>query len=428
MSYFWLISFLGISTGVLLSPVFLIMPFISVLFFFKGTAIKVYAICIILGFLIALPSIGPEQAEIVGFVSVKNPNHVIVTNAKIFMNNKWKNLNHQIKVKTKDLKAGEQIYAFGKIYSSFSYPHYTFEPIFCAGLTQSARGFSRLLVILQKLKEQNKEFIQNTLGDLGRIMNGLLFSEGEFDANESLQLRQSGLAHLFAVSGLHVGIIYALSDIIVSFFTYRFFFRRSISCLIALLFALSTGPTASAFRAAMMLLVWNFFKIADYPVESLNVLGLVGTVNLLIEPYSILSSSFLMSYSATGAILLVQEKIKKYGFVMKNLAVSTAAFIGVAPFLSIFSSLNPLTVFISFPATFLVTPAIWIGFLSSIMKTISLQKLAQTLLLGATPFIYLLRKLVEFSSIFPNLSLGLTGYVLFCALALFLFWHFGHKP
>lgn len=428
MKYFWLITFLGISTGVLLSPVFLIIPLFAILFLFKGSAPKIYAICIIIGLLVALPKIDFDRVELVGLVVAKKSNYVVITGAKVYLTDRWRGLNHQVKVKTKDLNIGEQIYAYGTISSSFSYPRYTLEPVFCAGLTQIVKGFPRILAAIQRMKEQSKEFIQDTLGDLGKIVNGLLFSEGEFDRAESLQLRQSGLAHLFAVSGLHVGIIYALSDIIISFFTYKFVFRRLINCSIALLFALSTGPTASAFRAAMMLIVWNIFKIADYPVKSLNVLGLVGTINLLIEPYSILSPSFLMSYSATSAILVVQERIRKSKFLFKNLAISTAAFIGVAPFLNIFSSLNLLTVLISLPATFLATPIIWIGFISNILKALELEKVAKTLLLGATPFAYSLKKITEFSSIFPNLSLGLTGYILFSALALLLLWHLGHKP
>ncbi|MFN4189585.1 MAG: ComEC/Rec2 family competence protein [Pseudothermotoga sp.] len=428
MKYFWLILFIGISTGVLATPVLSIILLFATLFLFKSKAAKIYAISVMIGFLIALPKVDSKQVELVGLVVGKKSNYVIVTNVKVYSVDGWRRLNHQVKIKTKDLNVGEQIYAYGTIWSSFAHPHYTVEPVFCAGLTQTLKGFSKILAILQDFKERSKKFIQDTLGDLGKIVNGLLFSEAEYDRAESLKLRQSGLAHLFAVSGLHVGIIYVFSDIIVSFFTYRFLLRRIINCSVALLFALSTGPTASASRAAMMLIVWNIFKITDYPIESLNVLGLVGTINLLIEPYSILSPSFLMSYSATSAILIIQERIKKYNFLFKNLTISTAAFIGVAPFLSMFSSLNLLTVFISFPATVLVTPIIWIGFLSNILRAFHLNRTAQTLLIGATPFVHLIKKIVELSSLFPNLSLGLTGYILFSTLAVLLLWHLGHKP
>ncbi len=428
MKYFWLILFIGISTGVLAAPVFSIILFFATLFLFKSKAAKIYAISVMIGFLIALPKIDSKQVELVGLVVSKKSNYAMVTNVKVYSKDRWRYLNHQVKIKTKDLNVGEQIYAYGNLSISPAYPRYTLEPMFCAGLTQILKGFSRILATLQDFKEQSKKFVLDTLGDLGKIVNGLLFSEAEYDRSESLQLRQSGLAHLFAVSGLHVGIIYAFSDIIVSFFTYRFLLRRIINCSVALLFALSTGPTASAFRSAMMLIVWNIFKITDYPVESLNVLGFVGTINLLIEPYSILSPSFLMSYSATSAILIVQERIKKYNFLLKNLTISTAAFIGVAPFLSIFSSLNLLTVFISLPATFLTTPIIWIGFLSNILRILDLNRIAQALLTGATPFVYLIKKMVELSSLFPNLSLGLAGYILFSMLAVFLLWHLGHKP
>lgn len=428
MKYFWLIVFIGISTGVLAAPVFSMILFFGMLLLFKSKVASVYAISVMIGFVIALPKIDSRQVELVGLVVAKRSNYVTVTGVKVYSADRWRTLNHQVKIKTKDLNVGEQIYAYGTLSSSLTYPRYKLEPVFCAGLTEVVRGFSKILATLQRFKEQSKKFVQDTLGDLGKTVNGLLFSEAEYDKAESLQLRRSGLAHLFAVSGLHVGLIYVFSDILVSFFTYRSLFRRLINCSIALLFALSTGPTASALRAALMLIVWNIFKIVDYPVESLNVLGFVGTVNLLIEPYSILSPSFLMSYSATSAILIVQERIKKYNLLFKNLAVSTAAFIGVAPFLSIFSSLNLLTVFISFPTTFLATPIIWIGFLSNLLRVFGMNKVAQTLLLGATPFVYLVKKIVELSSLFPNFSLGLMGYVLFSMLAILLLWHVGHKP
>lgn len=61
-------------------------------------------------------------------------------------------------------------------------------------------------------------------------------------------------------------------------------------------------------------------------------------------------------------------------------------------------------------------------------RTIHMETLAQILLKGATPFVYLVQRLIHLSSLVPNFSLGLTGYILFSLLILFLFWHFGHKP
>ncbi|MEJ5229426.1 MAG: ComEC/Rec2 family competence protein [Pseudothermotoga sp.] len=428
MKYFWLITFLGLSTGVLLTPVFLIVIFFLPLLFLKGAHFKIYGFCVILGVLLGMATIENKQVEMVGFVTTKKSNYVIITDVKVLTKDGWRSSNHQVRVNSKELKAGQQVYIYGKLSKTFRYPVYTVEPIFCAGVEETLRGLSKVLSSLQQIKEANKQFIVQILGNSGKIMNGLLFSDGEFDSAESEQLRRSGLAHLFAVSGIHVGIIYTLCELLVSFFTYRSFFRRSISSLIALFFALSTGPTPSAFRASIMLIIWNVFRIADYPIEPLNVLGLVGTINLLVEPYSILSSSFLMSYSATSSILIFHEKIKIQKRLFQGLLVSLAAFVGVAPFLSLFSAINLLAPLTSIPATFLVTPMLWAGFTSMLLRGMGLANLSHVVLVGATPFIFILDKMIELSAKFPTSSLGICGYALFSVLMFFLFWHFGHRP
>ncbi|MGJ8455049.1 ComEC/Rec2 family competence protein [Pseudothermotoga sp. U03pept] len=410
------------------TPVFLVVIFFLPFLFLKGTHFKIYGFCVILGALLGTATIENKQVELVGLVSIKKSNYVIITNVRVLTKDGWRSSNHQVRVNSKELKAGQQVYIFGRLSKAFRYPVYTVEPIFCAGVEQTLSGFTKVLSLLQEMKEANKQFTVQTLGSTGKIMNGLLFSDGEFDAADSEQLRNSGLAHLFAVSGLHVGIIYTFCELLVSFFTYRFFFRRSISTLIALLFALSTGPTPSAFRASIMLIIWNFFKIVDYPIEPLNVIGLVGTINLLLEPYSILSPSFLMSYSATTSILIFHERIKTKKTLLQGLLVSSAAFMGVAPFLSLFSTINLLAPLTSIPATFLVIPTLWAGFVSILFRGMGFEKLGQVALIGATPFIFILNKMIELTANLPTLSLGLFGYALFSALMLFLFWHFGHKP
>lgn len=431
MNYFWLISFLGISTGVLLSPALLIsfsMVGIAIFLLWKHLSVRIYLLCVVLGLIISLPGNVPQRSEIVGFCTLKKSSYTVVSNVRFFENGKWNYLHHDVKVKSDQINPGEEVYIYGKISKSFSYPLYTVVPDLSCGVRQTARGFLKVMSILQKFKEENEIFIIDVLGPFAKTVNGLLFSDGEFDQAEYSDLKSSGLAHIFAVSGLHVGIVYALVEIIVSFFTYKLFFRRFIGAFIALMFALSTGPTPSAFRAAVMLCIWSFFKIADYPVEPLNVLGMAGTFNILLEPYCILSTSFLMSYMATASILICQEKIRSYHIVVKTIFTPFSAFFGVAPFLNIFSSLNVLSPFLSIFATYLVIPIIWAAFISIFFRTIHMETLAQILLKGATPFVYLVQRLIHLSSLVPNFSLGLTGYILFSLLILFLFWHFGHKP
>ncbi len=425
MRFGWLIVFIGLMTGVLITPVFLL--FFIPLLVLKNTFIRSYALFVVLGTLI---SIGPNlqgSAEIVGFITTSKSDYSIATNVRIYQNGKWRYLHHDVKILEK-LEPGMDFYASGSISATFSYPRYVMKPTFCASSPHTSAGFWKLLAVLHKWKKKQQFIVESALPEYSKTVNGLVFSDGNFDRNESREIAESGLGHLFAVSGLHVGIVYSVFEILVSFFTYRFYLRRSISSIFALLFALSTGPTPSALRAALMLLIWNFFRIIDYPIEPLNVLGLVGTLNILIEPFSVLSLSFLMSYSATGSILFCLRKFEKFSEIAKAMLISVVAFLGVAPFLSLISSVNLLSIVLGTIATYVVTPLIWGVCSSFLINSIGLTHISILIMKGSKPFIYVLEKLLKLSALFPRLHLGIFGYVLFLTLLFTLFWHFGHKP
>ncbi|AEH51361.1 ComEC/Rec2 family competence protein [Pseudothermotoga thermarum] len=426
MRYAWLICFIGLMTGVIITPVIflLLLPLI----FVRKNYIKLYVVCVALGFLLSQGSKLNKEIEVVGFVTVKKSNYCIATNVRYYQNGKWKRLKHDLKILEAKIEAGKEFYAFGNISTTFSYPRYVLKPIFCETSPYTAKGLWKILSILQDWKKDQQKLIEEALPNHAKTINGLIFSDGNFDKAESEKIAKSGLGHLFAVSGLHVGIVYAAFEILISFFTYKFYLRRSISTIFAILFALSTGPTPSALRAALMLAIWNLFKILDYPIEPLNVLGIVGAVNILLEPYSVLSLSFLMSYSATGAILFFLPKLKKSSKLLQPFAVSLSAFLGVAPFLSLFSYVNFLSPFVGIVATFAITPLLWGICTSLVLNLIGLRSLALLTTKGTWPFAFVAEKLLDFSLIFPSVHFGIFGYVLFVGILLFSVWHFGHKP
>jgi competence protein ComEC len=194
------------------------------------------------------------------------------------------------------------------------------------------------------------------------------------------------------------------------------------------MFAAMTGPSPSALRAALMLAVWNFFKLIDYPIEPLNVLGFVATLNLLFEPYILLSPSFLMSYSAATTLVAAQDWLKNHKGIIANFLVSLFAFLGVAPFLLLFSTMNVLAPLISVPAVLLATPLLWASVLIMFLLTVNLYGAAAILVRGATPFAWAMQKLIDLLSHSLNVPGSFLAYLLSSALLLLLLWHFGQSP
>lgn len=429
MKFFWLVSFCGLSTGVLCSPVF---PFtllsLMLLLFFKKKYLMLFVAFFCVGSFLASLHGFDGTYELIGYVQTKRPNHVIATSVKIFQNNVWKNCLHKIKIYTEDLEVGETFYAFGRVQFQFSYPPLTMDPTFAAGSVHATRGFNKIHSKLSQFKEKVLDLFAKNVEDHFELFATLVFSDPSFDPSQSERVRKSGLAHLFAVSGLHVGIVYTLFDVLISAFTHSFFIRRPLSVLFTLLFSIMTGPSPSALRAALLLAIWNVFKVVDYPIEPLNLLGLIAALNLLFEPFILLSPSFLMSYSAVATLIAIQDRIKDLNIFAKNLLISLSAFIGVAPFLFLFSTLNLLAPLMSVPAVLLAAPLLWASVLAMFLLAMGLQNAAAMMIRGATPFAWTLQRLIELSSRFLNISKNFPLYILSSVALLFLLWHFGHRP
>lgn len=151
-------------------------------------------------------------------------------------------------------------------------------------------------------------------GGEGELLKGMLLGDKTGvpeEINESF--RNVGLSHLFAVSGLHLSIW-------VGLFSYIKFKRngfrvmmRVVSALFILFFMAVTGFTSSVFRAGIMTLVFLAAQGLGRKADGINSLGLAAVILCLINPYSCLELSFLLSFSATLGILICYTPIESLG-------------------------------------------------------------------------------------------------------------------
>lgn len=175
---------------------------------------------------------------------------------------------------------------------------------------------------------------------------------GERDALDS-SLRQSfaaaGAAHVLAVSGLHTGIIYLVIVSILTCFglrrpLYEQRLRRvllSSAIIVAMwLYAFITGLSPSVMRAVLMLTIVQVGWVCRRQSISVNTLAAAACICLWVDPLSLFSVSFQLSFSAVLGILLFVPymnhmwhirggKLKRYG--RDLVTVSLAATIGTLP-------------------------------------------------------------------------------------------------
>ena len=130
----------------------------------------------------------------------------------------------------------------------------------------------------------------------------------------------TGLAHLMAVSGLHIGFVAAASYFMLWPIVFYALFRlkpdsaragharktTAILCLIPVLFYMVVvGPKVSSLRAGIMVSALLIAVLVDRQSSLFNVFLTAGFFILLWKPESILDAGFQLSFLAVGGILLI---------------------------------------------------------------------------------------------------------------------------
>lgn len=122
----------------------------------------------------------------------------------------------------------------------------------------------------------------------------------------------AGVAHILALSGLHVGIIAAILMTLlapISLFGARKF-KITITIVILWIYALLTGLSPSVTRAVIMATAIGVGFIIGRRNFAFNALCLAAIIILLINPAQVVMPGFQMSFAAAGAIIIIAPLIK----------------------------------------------------------------------------------------------------------------------
>ncbi|MEZ9565659.1 DNA internalization-related competence protein ComEC/Rec2 [Vibrio artabrorum] len=137
-------------------------------------------------------------------------------------------------------------------------------------------------------------------------------------------LKSSGLIHLMAISGLHVGIAfgigYQLGTAIRLISGSLIWLPTLFGLGLAYFYSWFAGFTLPTLRALVMCVLASYFLWRGQNVSLIRYVALSLCVVLLIWPFSALSSSFWLSFGALGAVLYITLN--------GNLSSSNSTFIG----------------------------------------------------------------------------------------------------
>ncbi len=148
-----------------------------------------------------------------------------------------------------------------------------------------------------------------------RVAKALLLGyKQEIDEETRRQFSRSGLAHIMAVSGLHVGFIVLPFWLLIPFMWGSRRGRISglfILTLLLTVYAGLTGFSPSVSRASLMAWLITYGKLFNKPRNSINLTASAAIILLMINPEQLYSIGFQLSFSAVFIILLVMPEAKR---------------------------------------------------------------------------------------------------------------------
>ena len=135
-------------------------------------------------------------------------------------------------------------------------------------------------------------------------------------------LRASNLAHLLAISGLHMGLLTGVIFTIVRFFIACFPFialrvpTKKIAAVCAIVagffYLLLSGGNVATERAFIMITVMFVAILLDRRALTLRAVAMAAIVVLIIAPEALVGPGFQMSFAATTALVVVFQQMRKF--------------------------------------------------------------------------------------------------------------------
>jgi len=193
----------------------------------------------------------------------------------------------------------------------------------------------------------NRHLLQALLlGDRSELENEIIHS-----------FRRTGLSHILAISGLHVGMIAGMVHFVIGVIFLRLPIRlapkrwssATVSIVLVWIFAAMVGLTASVFRACIMVSLFLISTAFQRKMPLVRTLGIAFFIVILVRPSDLFSPGFQLSFMAVGFICLGLDNQSRSRtnhpllfYVLSAMKMTVAASIGTAPVLSYYFGFVPL--------------------------------------------------------------------------------------
>lgn len=228
--------------------------------------------------------------------------------------------------------------------------------------------------------------------DAASVAYGMIIGDRHYLSDDiSDYFAASGIGHILAVSGLHIGVLTAALAFLLKLIRVPRAASPFIIMAVLIMYAVLTGGSPSVIRACVMcfiMLLSPFFGRRDL----LNSLCAAAVVCLLISPYYLFEAGFIMSFSAVFGLATLApplarlfKRLRLHKFISSPLSASLAVQIAIIPatayFFHAFYTYSLLVNVVMLP----LLSWLYIGLLAALVLTLIIP--AASILLTAVGFL-----------------------------------------
>jgi competence protein ComEC len=164
------------------------------------------------------------------------------------------------------------------------------------------------------LRERMESALRRGLEDeptLAGVLAGMVLGErSEIPSDTYADFQQTGVFHVFAINGLHVGLVTSMVLIALRVLRIPRRWCGIVAVPLLILYVFATGAHPGAVRALVMACVWLIGGMLVRPVDVLNSLAAAALGILIYEPTQLFDGGFILSFAVVLAIVTLTPRIE----------------------------------------------------------------------------------------------------------------------
>ena len=226
--------------------------------------------------------------------------------------------------------------------------------------------------VASRFKVKTDEKFKSILGEDFGILSALLRGDDSEMCETVNTFRLAGIAHIFAVSGLHIGLIFTALNFILGKLKVHRILRVVLTIFALLFYSYLCGFSPSSLRAVIMCACMMISKLLGQKHDGINALAESAIIVLLIDAIDLFSIGFILSYTICLSILVLSPPIKSVLSFMPEEFSSSLAVLFASQAAALPVSITAFGEFslVSFFANFLLLPVVSVLYYATVIGSI----------------------------------------------------------